>query len=168
MAGTSLGRLTSDSTSTFEEVDRIRKLLARASDPRLHPIEAVVARTIAYRLISSGLQRGVADFGDFLDLLPPENRSINAAPTPTKRLGGMRHEGRVALPDNDHRQLVPSRMHYQSGKPKHARGQGAPKSLFRLFMKTVFIACCLFTLMATFLLTLMATFLLMLMATLAL
>lgn len=163
MAGTSLGRLTSDTTSTFEEVHRIRKLLARASDPRLHPFEAVAARAIAYRLISSGLQRGVADFGDFLDLLPPENCSINLAPTPTKRLRGVCDEDRVALPDTDHRQLVASRMHYQSGKTERAQGQGAPKSLFR-----VFIVCCLLTLMATFLLTLMATFLLTLMATLPL
>lgn len=155
MAGTSLGRLTSDTTSTFEEVNRVRKLLARASDPRLHPFEAVAARTIAYRLVSNGLQRGVADFGEFLDLLPPENCSINVAPTPTKRLRGVRHEGRVAQPDTDLRQLVASRMHYQSGEPQHAHGQGAPKSLFR-----VFIASCLLALMATFLLTLMATFLL--------
>ena len=159
MVGTSLGRLTSDTTSTFEEAHRIRKLLARASDPRLHPFEAVAARTIAYRMISSGLQRGVADFGDFLDLLPPENCSINVAPAPTKRLRGVCHEGRVALPDTDHRQLVA----YQSGKPEHAYGQGAPKSLFR-----VFIASFMLTFMATFLLALMATFLLALMATFSL
>jgi hypothetical protein len=150
MAGTSLGRLTSDSTSTFEEVDRIRKLLARASDPRLHPIEAVVARTIAYRLISSGLQRGVADFGDFLDLLPPENCSINAAPTPTKRPRAVCDGARVAPPDTDYRQLVPSKIYYRSGKPeRETHGHGAPKSLFGRTMKIVFIACCLLTLMAT-------------------
>jgi hypothetical protein len=159
MAGASLGQLTSDTTSTFEEVHRIRKLLARASDPRLHPFEAVAARTIAYRLVSSGLQRGVADFGEFLDLLPPENCSINAAPTPTKRLRGVSHEGRVAVPDTYHRQLVA----YQSSKPEHAHGQGAPKSLF-----SVFISSFMLTFMVTFLLALMATFLLALMATFSL
>jgi len=90
-----------DPTST------IKKLLARAGDPRCDHFEAISARTIAYRwicenvrrgvvqvedvfeydrtkaskpsrrvllptVISSGLQRSVVDFGDFLDLMPAD------------------------------------------------------------------------------------------------
>ena len=79
----------------------IRKLLARADHPRCDHFEAISAKTIAHRLIcenvrrgtvrfedvfeskpprrlrlptviSSGLQRGVVDFGDFLDLMPAD------------------------------------------------------------------------------------------------
>jgi hypothetical protein len=72
MVKASIGRLSTDTTNTFEEVQRIRKLLVRANLPTANIFEAVAARTIAYRLISSGVQRGVVDFGDFLDLLPSD------------------------------------------------------------------------------------------------
>jgi hypothetical protein len=100
----SLGRLGAG-TCFRDPTSTIRKLLARAGDPRSDHFEAISARTIAYRLIcenvnrgavrfedlfeydqtkpskrsrrvllptviSSGLQRGVVDFGDFLDLMP--------------------------------------------------------------------------------------------------
>jgi hypothetical protein len=65
-----LGRLTASTTSTFAEVKRIRKLLARASLPTANVFEAVAARTIAYRLLADGVRRGVVRFADVLDLLP--------------------------------------------------------------------------------------------------
>jgi hypothetical protein len=70
MVGARLGRLTASTTSTFEEVKRIRKLLARANLPTANVFEAVAARTIAYRLLADGVRRGVVRFGDVLDLLP--------------------------------------------------------------------------------------------------
>jgi hypothetical protein len=68
MLKTSIGRLTG---STTNDTVRIRKLLTFANNcPTTNVFEAGTARTVAYRLISSGLQRGVVDFGDFLDLMP--------------------------------------------------------------------------------------------------
>jgi hypothetical protein len=65
-----LGRLTASTTSTFEEVDRIRKLLARANLPTTNVFEAAAARKIACRLLADGVRRGAVRFGDVLDLLP--------------------------------------------------------------------------------------------------
>jgi hypothetical protein len=68
MSKISIGRLTG---STTNDTVRIRKLLTFANNcPTTNVFEAGTARTVAYRLISSGLQRGVVDFGDFLDLMP--------------------------------------------------------------------------------------------------
>jgi hypothetical protein len=68
MVKTSIGRLTGSTTS---DSVRIRKLLTFANNCPTNVFEAATARTVAYRLISSGVQRGVVDFGDFLDLMPP-------------------------------------------------------------------------------------------------
>jgi hypothetical protein len=65
-----IGRLTTDTTSTVEEIHRIRRLLARADLPTSTPSEAAAARTVAYRLTCEGLRRGVIDFADIADLLP--------------------------------------------------------------------------------------------------
>jgi hypothetical protein len=98
MTELSLGRLGAG-TCFRDPTSTIRKLLARAGDPRCDHFEAISARTIAYRLICENvrrgavrfedvfeydqtkpskpsrrvllpLQRGVVDFGDFLDLMP--------------------------------------------------------------------------------------------------
>lgn len=69
--GSSIGRLTASTTSTFEEVHRIRKLLAQANLPTANAFEAVTARRIAYRLLADGIRRGVVHVGDVVDLLPP-------------------------------------------------------------------------------------------------
>jgi hypothetical protein len=53
-------------------VQRIRKLLVVANDPRSNTFEATSARTIAYTLLCNGIRRGVVDFGDFLDLMPAD------------------------------------------------------------------------------------------------
>jgi hypothetical protein len=103
MTKLSLGRL-GGGTCFRDPTSTIRKLLARAGNPRCDHFEAISARTIARRLIcenvrtgavrfedvfeydqtkpsrrellptviSSGLQRDVVDFGDFLDLMPAD------------------------------------------------------------------------------------------------
>jgi hypothetical protein len=70
MAKTSIDRLTGRTTNDNETV-RIRKLLTFANNC-FTTNEATAARVIAYNLISDGLQRGVVDFGDFLDLMPAD------------------------------------------------------------------------------------------------
>jgi hypothetical protein len=63
----SIGSLTGSLT---DDTVRIRKLLNYANYCSSTD-EATCARIIAFRLISSGIQRGVVDFHDISDLLPP-------------------------------------------------------------------------------------------------
>ena len=70
--GSNIGRLTTDATSTFEELRRIRRLLVRASFPTTNNFEAAAARTVAYRLACDGIRRGVISFADIADLLPED------------------------------------------------------------------------------------------------
>jgi hypothetical protein len=56
--------------STFEEVHRIKKLLARGNVLTVSIFEAVAARTIAFNLIVDGVRRGAVSFEDVADLLP--------------------------------------------------------------------------------------------------
>ena len=101
MTKLSLGRL-GGCTCFRDPTSTIRKLLARAGDPRCDHFEAISARTIAYRLICENVRRGalrfedvfeydqtkptrlsdtvipsglrpdVVDFGDFLDVMPAD------------------------------------------------------------------------------------------------
>jgi hypothetical protein len=53
-------------------IERIRKLLIIAADPRSNKFEAITARRVAYNLLAMGISRNLIDIGDVLDLLPEE------------------------------------------------------------------------------------------------
>jgi hypothetical protein len=53
-------------------IERIRKLLVLAADPRTNACEAVTARREAMQLIGIGIVRREIDIADVLDVLPEE------------------------------------------------------------------------------------------------
>jgi len=57
-------------SSTIEEIHRIKKLLARPNVLTVSIFEAVAARTIAFNLLVDAVRRGAVSFEDVADLLP--------------------------------------------------------------------------------------------------
>jgi hypothetical protein len=66
MTKLSLGRLGAG-TCFRDPTSTIRKLLARAGDPRCDHFEAISARTIAHRLICENVRRGAVRFEDIFE-----------------------------------------------------------------------------------------------------
>jgi hypothetical protein len=53
-------------------IDRIRKLLVMASDPRANEYEATIARSKRYEMLALGIARAQVDISDVLDVLPEQ------------------------------------------------------------------------------------------------
>jgi hypothetical protein len=75
-----IGRLSADATSGFDELYRIRRLLARTHLPTANLFEAETMRTVAYRLACDGIRRGVFDFSDIADLIPGDMWDYDSKP----------------------------------------------------------------------------------------
>jgi hypothetical protein len=75
-----IGRISSDTTSTVEELYRIRRLLARSHFPTANLFEAETMRSVAYRLACDGIRRGVFDFSDIADLIPGDMWDYDSKP----------------------------------------------------------------------------------------